>query len=123
MLQRYACVFLSRLLASPRQREAHVELSVQLPFVPHCVPDLFRKTFSFQGELALDMLYGYEAHGHEDRMINAAKTMNKFGIEKIAPGALLVNHLPFCMLCFSFHNGINLVCAPSTSLPRMVAWV
>jgi len=43
------------------------------------------------------MTYGYEAQEHDDRMIDASKRMNKFGTEKILPGALLVNYLPFCM--------------------------
>jgi hypothetical protein len=43
------------------------------------------------------MTYGYEAHGHEDKIINATKRMHEFGTEKILPGALLVNHLPFRM--------------------------
>jgi hypothetical protein len=53
--------------------------------------------FSFQGESILAMTYGYEAQGHEDRMIDAAKRMHKFRAEKILPGALLVNYISFHM--------------------------
>ena len=41
------------------------------------------------------MTYGYEAQERDDRMVYASKTMTKFGEERILPGALLVNHLPF----------------------------
>src|SRR5712671_2112136 len=56
-----------------------------------------KKTFSFQGELVLATAYGYEAHERDGVMIDAAKKVNKFGIEHIQPGALLVNHIPFRM--------------------------
>jgi hypothetical protein len=50
-----------------------------------------------QGELILAVTYGYQVHGSDDRMIDAAIKMNKFGIEKILPGALLVNYIPIRM--------------------------
>jgi len=74
MIQARAHVLLSRLLANPDQWEAHGEL--------------------FHGELILATAYGYEAHDHDDVMIEASKKVNKFGIENILPGALLVNDVP-----------------------------
>ena len=53
--------------------------------------------FSFQGELILAMTYGYDVQERDDRMIDAAKRMTKFGEERILPGALLVNHIPLRM--------------------------
>jgi len=73
MLQARARVLLTRLLTDPQRWEGHIDL--------------------FQGESILAMTYGYEVHGHEDRMIDAAKRMHKFGAEKILPGALLVNYI------------------------------
>jgi len=52
--------------------------------------------FSLQGELILAVTYGYQVRGRDDRMIEAAKRRNAFAIEKILPGALLVNHIPLC---------------------------
>jgi hypothetical protein len=43
------------------------------------------------------MTYGYEVHGFEDEMIAATKRLNKFGTEKILPGTMFVNYLPFRM--------------------------
>jgi len=43
------------------------------------------------------MTYGYVAREHDDRIIDAAKRMSRFGAEKLFPGALLVNYLPFRM--------------------------
>jgi hypothetical protein len=40
------------------------------------------------------MTYGYQVHGDDDGMVGAAKRLNKFGIEKALPGALLVNSIP-----------------------------
>ncbi|KAH9986732.1 cytochrome P450 [Russula compacta] len=75
VIQAKTHLLLSRLLANPDQWEAHLEL--------------------FQGESILAMTYGYEAQERNDRMIDASKTMNKFGEDRILPGASLVNHLPF----------------------------
>jgi len=100
MIQARAHALLSRLLANPDQWEAHTELSVLvLPRLAFCPGiELFgKKTFSFQGELVLATAYGYEAHERDGVMIDAAKKVNKFGIEHIQPGALLVNHIPFRM--------------------------
>ncbi|KAH9986764.1 cytochrome P450 [Russula compacta] len=75
MIQAKTHLLLSRLLANPDQWEAHLEL--------------------FQGQLILEMTYGYEAQERNDRMVDAAKMMTKFGEERILPGASLVNNIPF----------------------------
>ncbi|KAH9967252.1 cytochrome P450 [Russula dissimulans] len=88
MIQARAHALLSRILANPDQWEAHTEL--------------------FHGELILATAYGYEAHGRDDVMIDAATKVNKFGIEHILPGALLVNdisllrHIPEWLPWFSY---------------------
>ena len=43
------------------------------------------------------MTYGYEVHRRDDRMLNNSKRFSNFGQEKVLPGALLVNQLPFRM--------------------------
>jgi hypothetical protein len=43
------------------------------------------------------MTYGYKAQERGDRMIDAAQRLNKFAIETVLPGALLVNYLHFRM--------------------------
>jgi hypothetical protein len=48
----------------------------------------------FQGELILAVTYGYQVNGSDDRIVDAAKRLNRFGIEKALPGALLVNSVP-----------------------------
>jgi hypothetical protein len=44
------------------------------------------------------MTYGYVAQEHDDRIIDAAKRINKLGAETYFPGPLL-NYLPFRMYC------------------------
>ncbi|KAH9974526.1 cytochrome P450 [Russula compacta] len=87
-------LLLSRLLANPDQWEAHLELSVEFFSDSNSVPNLIWQMFSFHGEVIFAMTYGYEAHERNDRMIDATKKMNKFGEDRILPGALLVNHIP-----------------------------
>ena len=53
--------------------------------------------FSFQGGLILDMAYGYQAKGRDDRMLDVAIELNEFGTSTFLPGALLVNELSFRM--------------------------
>lgn len=43
----------------------------------------------------LAMTYGYKAQEHGDRLIDAAQRLNKFAIETVLPGSLLVNYLHF----------------------------
>ena len=40
------------------------------------------------------MAYGYQVHGGDDKMVDASKRLNEFGIEMALPGALLVNYIP-----------------------------
>ncbi|KAH9970767.1 cytochrome P450 [Russula compacta] len=70
-----ARVLLTRILASPDEWEAHVEL--------------------LQGDLILAMTYGYEVRGREDRMMEAPREMTELGSATALPGALLINDLPF----------------------------
>ena len=53
--------------------------------------------FSFQGELILNMTYGYQVQGRDDRKLDIAIKLNEFGTGTFLPGALLVNELPFRM--------------------------
>ena len=80
----------------------------------HSGIELFGNPFSFQGELILATAYGYEAHEHDDVMIDAAKKVNKFGAAHILPGALLVNDIPLRMYSGSrfLRNMIDLKPAP-----------
>ncbi|KAI9449576.1 cytochrome P450 [Lactarius psammicola] len=68
-------LLLTRLLASPQQWEAHIEL--------------------LQGELTLDMTYGYEVQGRDDRLVEAARKASQMGAKTALPSDLLVNGLPF----------------------------
>ena len=124
MLETRARILLSRLLTNPHQWEAHIDLSVEHP-VSHYLAELIWQIFSFQGEAILAMTYGYEAHEHDDRMIDASKRMNKFGVEKVLPGALLVNYLPFRMYCHPAHftTGWTYHVGFSAPHPRMATMV
>ena len=97
MVQTKAHSLLSRLLANPDQWEAHFELSVEFGSNSHYTSELTRQIFRFQAELILAITYGYEVQERDDKMVDAAKRMTKFGEDRILPGALLVNHIPICM--------------------------
>jgi hypothetical protein len=43
----------------------------------------------------LAMMYGYEAKGHHDKTIEAAKQLSDIGTRASLPGSLLVNEFPF----------------------------
>ncbi|KAF8266319.1 cytochrome P450 [Lactarius quietus] len=75
MQQARARVLLTRLLATPNEWKDHVEL--------------------FQGELILDMTYGYEVKGRQDKMLEVPKRFSDFASKVFFPGSLLVNELPF----------------------------
>ena len=81
---------------------------------------LFTILFSFQGELILDMAYGYEVKGRYDRMLDVSIRLNEFGTKTFLPGALLVNELPFCMqsshLCSSYQTYRHYHSAPYSRL-------
>ncbi|KAI0253743.1 cytochrome P450 [Lactifluus subvellereus] len=75
MQQAKTRVLLTRLLESPSEWEAHVQL---LP-----------------GDLILTMTYGYEARGLDDRRVAVARKMAEHGSTTALPDALLVNDFPF----------------------------
>jgi hypothetical protein len=60
--------------------------------------------FRLQGESILAMAYGYEVHGLDDRLLNAAKTRIKFAASRVLPGALLVNQIPLRMSLVPFSH-------------------
>ncbi|KAF8504886.1 cytochrome P450 [Russula emetica] len=55
----------------------------------------------FQSEQMLAMTYGYEARGHHDSTIEAAKKLSDLGTRASLPGSLLINEFPFrmCTTC------------------------
>jgi len=57
---------------------------------------------SLQGELILGVAYGYEVHGHDDRLLRASMRRIRFAAERILPGTLLINYIPLCMFFFLF---------------------
>ena len=65
------------------------------------------------------MTYGYEVHRRDDRMLNASKRMSEFAEEKILPGALFVNYLPFRTRSRPLHDNIDL----HTSVRYIPEWV
>jgi hypothetical protein len=42
------------------------------------------------------MAYGYEVRNPHDRKVVASKKILQLVSEKVAPGSLLVNEIPFC---------------------------
>ncbi|KAH9956431.1 cytochrome P450 [Russula dissimulans] len=67
-------VLAARLLESPQEWAAHLELS---------------------GEQLLAMTYGYEAKGLDDRMLQVANELSDLGSKISLPGSLMVNEFPF----------------------------
>ena len=61
--------------------------------------------FSLQGELTLEMTYGYRVQGRNDKMVRAARKASDLGASTALPSDLLVNGLPFCLypLCTPFY--------------------
>jgi hypothetical protein len=53
--------------------------------------------FSFQGEIILDMTYGYEVRGRHDRMLDVSIQLNKFVDIKVFAFATLISGFPFRM--------------------------
>ena len=51
--------------------------------------------FSFQGEIILDMTYGYEVKGRHDRMLDVAIQLNKFADVKFHKLAKIIDGFPF----------------------------
>jgi len=68
-------VFLSRLLAAPDQWRAHLEL--------------------LQGGLILDMTYGYEVKGRQDRSMVLPRQLSEFSRAKVPGSAWALNGFPF----------------------------
>ena len=44
----------------------------------------------------MSLTYGYDLKGNDDRMIAAAVQASELLSHLVLPGAVLVNHLPFC---------------------------
>ncbi len=93
-----ARVLATRLLQTPQEWIAHIELSVLSPFLFILRCSILNINFSsFQGEQLLAVTYGYEAKGNRDRTIEAAKKLSDLGTKASLPGSLLVNEFPFRM--------------------------
>jgi hypothetical protein len=75
MQQTRARVLLTRLLATPDEWRDHIEL--------------------FQGGLILDMTYGYEAKGKQDRKLVAPKLLTEFSGKHVYKSAWILNGFPF----------------------------
>jgi hypothetical protein len=88
-----ARVLVTRLLQSPQEWISHIELSV-FWFISRSSNHAYYFP-SFQGEQLLAMTYGYEAKGHHDKTIVAAKKLSDIGTRASLPGSLLVNEFPF----------------------------
>jgi len=68
-------VLLTRILAAPDQWRDHIDL--------------------FQGGLILDMTYGYEVKGPQDRKLVVPKQLSKFSSTKVPRSAWILNGFPF----------------------------
>ena len=116
MQQSRARVLLARLLATPKEWKDHIELYENWLLRIRYILILLR----FQGEMILDMTYGYEVKGRHDKKLDVSKRLNDHAIA-ILPGALLVNELPFCTCSPTFAHYIKLIITfPVRHIP---AWV
>jgi hypothetical protein len=88
---------LSLLACCKVPKNGYLTLSCQFfsPFCSYCVLNHTYHFPSFQGEQLLAMTYGYEAKGHHDKTIDAAKKLSNIGTRVSLPGSLLVNEFPF----------------------------
>jgi hypothetical protein len=94
MQQARVRVLLTRLLANPDQWRAHIELcEIVSDFTMIYVFIIF--IFRFQGELILDMTYGYEVKGPQDRKLVVSKQLNEFATVKVPASAWIINAFPF----------------------------
>ncbi|KAF8268841.1 cytochrome P450 [Lactarius quietus] len=75
MQQARVRVLLTRLLATPDQWRPHIEL--------------------FQGELILDMTYGYEVEGNDDRKLVVSRQLNEFATVQVPASAWILSGFPF----------------------------
>ena len=55
------------------------------------------------------MTYGYEVHQRKDRMLDIAKSLQKFKRENIFPDKMLVNYIPLRMKSRRFRHFIDLL--------------
>ena len=115
-------LLLTRLLVSPHEWEAHIELSALSLSGSSSIID--RSTFSFEGELTLDMTYGYDVQGRDDRKIEAARKVADMAATTALPSDLLVNGLPFCLyFLLSTVYGLFMTGPFSATYSRMAAMV
>jgi hypothetical protein len=79
---------------------------------------------SFQGEQLLAMTYGYEAKGHHDRTIEAARKLSDIGTKASLPGSLLVNEFPFRKQNLSIYCTVILRKFRSVRhIPEWIPWI
>jgi hypothetical protein len=75
MQQARARVLLTRLLATPDEWKDHIEF--------------------FQGGLILDMTYGYEVKGQQDRKLAVPRLLSEFSGKHVSKNAWILNGFPF----------------------------
>jgi hypothetical protein len=93
MMEDNTRLFLGQLLETPGDFSNHIGLSVRrIHFINITVDHLG----SLQGRLIMSLTYGYDLKGIDDRMIAAPVQATEMLGQLILPGAVLVNHLPFC---------------------------
>ena len=57
----------------------------------------------------MSLTYGYDLKSHDDKMIVAPVQITRILERLVLPGALLVNHFPFCMdFYFSISTQVTL---------------
>ena len=101
MQQARVRVLLTRLLTTPDQWRAHVELC-DIVSASTMIYLFIIHLFSFQGELILDMTYGYEVKGHHDRRLAVFEQLSEFAKVKVFASAWLINAFPFRMKSYFF---------------------
>ena len=95
MQQARVRVLLTRLLATPNDWKDHIELCETFFYM--MIVLFIILLLSFQGELILDMTYGYEVKGRHDRKLDVSIQFNKFGGVKLDRFAMLIDRFPFRM--------------------------
>lgn len=97
MQQARARVLLTRLLATPDQWRAHIELCeiVSVFTTLGLFIKLFIIFFRFQGEVVLDMTHGYEVKANHDRKLAAFKQLSDFAKRKVSSSVWIINAFPF----------------------------
>ena len=69
----------------------------------------------------MSLTYGYDLKGNDDRMIAAPVQATELLGQVILPGAVLVNHLPFCADTRSVHSYNSAL--PMSTVRHMPSWV